>query len=180
VQNHLQKSVQMLVQSSVQMIVQKHGSIAETVQNLPLIGGAEKNGSDADEFAEEMQKTRLKLYVFSAKLDKDKHGYDGFAQLVHAEQGARLIRSDSPNPPNSRSILSVRKNCADAEACAVIRADRRAVLYADVRAVICAEIDAETAQNFVQGKIHPQQGNMDREDKRLCRIPITTNQPLNS
>jgi hypothetical protein len=31
--------------------------IAETVQNLAPIGGAEKNGTDADEFAEGMQKT---------------------------------------------------------------------------------------------------------------------------
>ena len=48
---------------------------------------AEKNGSDAEPFAEGMQKVRLKLYEFSTKLDVEKHRYNGLVRIIPVAEG---------------------------------------------------------------------------------------------
>jgi hypothetical protein len=112
--------------------------VAEAVQNLAPIGGAEKNGSDADAYAEAMQKVGYKLYEYSTKSDADKHRYSGLS---------RLIRSNLLHPPNALSICGLQKNGTDAENCAVCHAVSRADVSethsADIRAERIAVVGAE-------------------------------------
>ena len=79
------------------------------------------------------------MYECGTKLDTEKHGYDGLARIIPATEGAQLIRSYPPNPPNSRSIFGLQKNGRNAETCAVSCAER----FADARAVIRADEYAE-------------------------------------
>ena len=67
---------------------------------------AEKNGSDAVEFAEEMQKEESRLYVFSTGLDAEKHGCGGLSRILHLTEAVCMIRY---NPPDSWSILRLQK-----------------------------------------------------------------------
>jgi hypothetical protein len=96
------------------------------------------------------------LYVFSTKLNTQKHGCSGLARIIPVAEVARLIRFYSPN---SRSIFDLQKNGTDAKRyaehraefravvraegfaddCAVLRADSRADDDAESRAVVCAD-----------------------------------------
>ena len=84
------------------------------------------------------------MYAFSTKLDTEKNAYDGFTRIISAAEVTRFIRF---YPPNSRSILRLQKNGANAETCADDFVERRAVIRAyrcaDAYADICAEHRAE-------------------------------------
>jgi hypothetical protein len=59
----------------------------------------QKNDSNAEAFAEIMQKAGNKLYGYSAKPDAEKYGYEGLTRIIYAAEVAQINRFDSLNPP---------------------------------------------------------------------------------